>query len=180
MPRSFALSVLVARCQQRSDLENSTHITTGEWNVLVSEQYGDLFSVVASSGLRYFESRTTLTTTGAATVSAPSFRQDIEPVLTRTGCNMGACHGKLTGQNGFKLSLRGYAPELDFGWLTDDIAARRINPAAPEESLLLTKPLGLVAHDLLHQQVEGVAGREGHHPEPFGELQGDLQGLGAD
>ena len=40
--------------------------------------------------------------------------------------------------------------------------------------------LGLVAHDLLHQQVEVVVGREGHHPEPFGELQGDLQGLGAD
>jgi hypothetical protein len=40
--------------------------------------------------------------------------------------------------------------------------------------------LGLVAHDLLHKQVEVVAGREGHHPEPFGELQGDLQGLGAD
>lgn len=72
MPRSFALSVLVTRCQQRSDLENSTHITTAEWNVLISEQYGDLFSVVASSGLRYFESRTTLTTTGAATVSVPT------------------------------------------------------------------------------------------------------------
>ena len=91
--------------------------------------------------------RVAVSVAGAATVSAPSFRQDIEPVLTRTGCNMGACHGKLTGQNGFKLSLRGYAPELDFGWLTDDIAARRINPAAPEESLLLTKPLGLVAHE---------------------------------
>ena len=69
--------------------------------------------------------RVAVSVAGAATVSAPSFRQDIEPVLTRTGCNMGACHGKLTGQNGFKLSLRGYAPELDFGWLTDDIAARR-------------------------------------------------------
>lgn len=77
----------------------------------------------------------------------PSFRQDIEPILTRAGCNMGACHGKLAGQNGFKLSLRGYAPELDFGWLSDDIGARRINPAVPEESLLVTKPLGVVPHE---------------------------------
>lgn len=72
MPRSFALSVLITRCKQRADLENSTHITDGEWIALISEQYGDLFSVVASSGLRYFESRTTLTTSGAAYVSAPA------------------------------------------------------------------------------------------------------------
>jgi hypothetical protein len=72
MPRSFALSVLITRCKQRADLENSTHITDAEWIALISEQYGDLFSVVASSGLRYFESRTTLTTTGAATVTVPS------------------------------------------------------------------------------------------------------------
>ena len=77
----------------------------------------------------------------------PSFRQDIEPILTRAGCNMGACHGKLAGQNGFKLSLRGYAPELDFGWLTDDVGARRINPAMPEESLLVSKPLGTIPHE---------------------------------
>lgn len=72
MPRRFALSVLVTRCKQRADLENSTHITDAEWNVLISEQYGDLFSVVASSGLRYFESRTTLTTTGIAYVAEPT------------------------------------------------------------------------------------------------------------
>lgn len=72
MPRSFALSVLITRCKQRADLENSTHITDAEWSALISEQYGDLFSVVASSGLRYFESRTTLTTTGAATVTVPT------------------------------------------------------------------------------------------------------------
>lgn len=77
----------------------------------------------------------------------PSFRQDIEPVLTRAGCNMGACHGKLSGQNGFKLSLRGYAPELDHGWLTTDLTARRISPAHPEDSLLVLKPLGKVPHE---------------------------------
>jgi hypothetical protein len=72
MPRSFALSVLITRCKQRADLENSTHITDAEWIALISEQYGDLFSVVASSGLRYFESRATLTTTGVATVAVPT------------------------------------------------------------------------------------------------------------
>jgi hypothetical protein len=77
----------------------------------------------------------------------PSFRQEMEPLFTRLGCNMGACHGKLAGQNGFKLSLRGYAPELDHGWIADDIGGRRINPAFPQESLLITKPLGRVPHE---------------------------------
>ena len=91
--------------------------------------------------------RVAVTVRDARTQFTPSFRQDVEPLLTRAGCNMGACHGKLAGQNGFKLSLRGYAPELDFGWLTDDIGARRINPAVPEESLLVTKPLGIIPHE---------------------------------
>ncbi len=76
-----------------------------------------------------------------------SFRQDVEPVLTRAGCNAGACHGKLAGQNGFKLSLRGYAPELDHAWLTSDLAGRRVNPAAPDDSLLVLKALGAVPHE---------------------------------
>ena len=42
-----------------------------------------------------------------------AFVNDVEPVLTRFGCNSGGCHGKLAGQNGFRLSLRGYAPEAD-------------------------------------------------------------------
>ena len=46
--------------------------------------------------------------------AAPSFREDIIPLLTRAGCNQGACHGKLAGQNGFRLSLRGFAPDEDF------------------------------------------------------------------
>ena len=84
-----------------------------------------------------------------------SFRQDIEPVLTRAGCNMGACHGKLAGQNGFKLSLRGYAPELDHAWLTSDLSGRRINPAFPDESLILLKALGKVPHEGRQRFVEG-------------------------
>lgn len=91
--------------------------------------------------------RVPVTVSGSAVRRAPSFRQDIEPVLTRAGCNMGACHGKLAGQNGFKLSLRGYAPELDYAWLITDVTGRRINPAFPDESLLLLKALGKVPHE---------------------------------
>lgn len=77
----------------------------------------------------------------------PSFLNEVEPVLTRLGCNQGACHGKNAGQNGFRLSLRGYAPELDHLWLTRELTARRIDTAAPEQSLLLRKPLGQAPHE---------------------------------
>ena len=77
----------------------------------------------------------------------PSFKQDIIPIFTKTGCNNGGCHGKMAGQNGFKISLRGYAPEWDFEALTQELNGRRINFAFPEESLLLQKPCGELAHE---------------------------------
>src|SRR4051794_12141911 len=83
----------------------------------------------------------------AAYSSPPSFRQDVLPILTRYGCNSGACHGKLAGQNGFKLSLRAYAPEMDHPWLTTDLHSRRIDYAFPEQSLLLLKATGRVPHE---------------------------------
>ncbi len=84
---------------------------------------------------------------GARVQSPPDFRREIEPLLTRQGCNQGGCHGKMAGQNGFRLSLRGYAPELDHAWITQELGGRRINPAVPGESLLVTKPLGIVPHE---------------------------------
>jgi hypothetical protein len=79
--------------------------------------------------------------------SAPSFLNDVIPLFTRLGCNQGACHGKGSGQNGFRLSLRGYAPEWDYVSLTREFAGRRINQAVPEASLLLQKPLGMAPHE---------------------------------
>ena len=64
--------------------------------------------------------------------AAPSFREDILPLLTRAGCNQGACHGKLAGQNGFRLSLRGFAPDEDFDHLTREGRGRRLNFAQPD------------------------------------------------
>ena len=75
-----------------------------------------------------------------------SFRDDVMPVLSRTGCNSGACHGYSLGKNGFKLSLRGADPMADFESLTDEFLGRRINRHNPAVSLMLSKPLGQVAH----------------------------------
>ena len=83
---------------------------------------------------------------GATFSEPPSFLQDVMPAFTRYGCNAGGCHGKLAGQKGFKLSLRGYAPESDFEALTRESRGRRLNMASPELSLLLKKGIGAMPH----------------------------------
>jgi hypothetical protein len=75
-----------------------------------------------------------------------SFRNHVIPVLTRLGCNSGACHGALAGKGGQKLSLRGYAPLADYFVLTRQAGGRRINRLEPEKSLLLRKPTLIVSH----------------------------------
>ena len=74
------------------------------------------------------------------------FAHDVAPVLSRLGCNAGTCHGSAQGKNGFKLSLRGYDPLFDVRSLTDDLAARHINLASPDDSMMLSKPSGRVPH----------------------------------
>ena len=74
------------------------------------------------------------------------FIRDVNPVLTRLGCNAGTCHGAQKGQNGFKLSLRGYDAVSDVRAFTDDMAARRVNFASPDDSLMLLKTTGAVPH----------------------------------
>src|SRR5262249_30719680 len=76
-----------------------------------------------------------------------SFRNDVMAVLSRAGCNSGACHGNLNGKGGFKLSLRGQNPSFDFDSLTRDTFARRVDRLAPEDSLILAKATGAVAHE---------------------------------
>jgi hypothetical protein len=76
-----------------------------------------------------------------------SFRRDVMPAFSQAGCNMGACHGTPTGKGGFRLSLRGYLPDQDFLVLSRETGGRRINTLAADESLLLAKPLGEVAHE---------------------------------
>src|SRR5439155_11699782 len=83
----------------------------------------------------------------AADSQPPSFLNDVVPILTRQGCNQGSCHGKGAGQNGFRLSLRGYAPDMDYRWITREFNGRRIEAATPEASLFLRKPVGEAPHE---------------------------------
>lgn len=75
------------------------------------------------------------------------FIRDVNPVMTKLGCNAGTCHGAKDGKVGFKLSLRGYDPLYDLRSLKDDLAGRRMNVASPDDSLMLLKATAGVPHE---------------------------------
>jgi hypothetical protein len=75
-----------------------------------------------------------------------NFPNQITPIFTKLGCNAGGCHGKASGQNGFKLSLLGFEPDLDYMTLVKEGRGRRVFPAAPDNSLLLLKAIGQMPH----------------------------------
>jgi hypothetical protein len=87
-----------------------------------------------------------VTVTCADRPAEVSFRNQVQSVLAKCGCNSGACHGAATGKNGFKLSLRGYDADADWFTITRQARGRRIVPSDPGRSLLLLKPSGALPH----------------------------------
>lgn len=83
---------------------------------------------------------------GVKATRAIDYVRDVQPVLSKLGCNQGTCHGAKDGKNGFKLSLRGYDPLYDVRAFTDELASRRVNVASPDDSLMLQKATGAVPH----------------------------------
>ncbi len=75
-----------------------------------------------------------------------SFVNEVAPVLSKAGCNAGACHGAQYGKGGFKLSLFGYDPVPDYEAIVKFGEGRRVARSQPEKSLILLKPLGAVPH----------------------------------
>ena len=84
--------------------------------------------------------------TGLKSPAPLSFERDIIPILTKSSCNSGGCHGKAEGQAGFKLSVFGFDPDADYHALVSEGRGRRVFPASPENSLFLLKAAGVVPH----------------------------------
>ena len=68
-----------------------------------------------------------------------NFANQVVPIFTKLGCNAGGCHGKASGQNGFRLSLLGFEPALDYETLVKEGRGRRLFPAAPEPACCLPR-----------------------------------------
>jgi hypothetical protein len=83
---------------------------------------------------------------GMSNPFAWSFRNHVEPILAKQGCNSGACHGALAGKGGFRLSLQGYDPAADYFNIVKQDRGRRVELADPGQSLFVAKPSGAIAH----------------------------------
>ena len=92
------------------------------------------------------ETRTSVTVEQFEVADPIDFRTDAIAALSRAGCSQGACHGSPQGKNGFRLSLRGYDPDVDIVTLTREMGGRRVNPFEPDTSLVLRKGAGIVPH----------------------------------
>jgi hypothetical protein len=106
-------------------------------------QVGDGSVAVSAAGL----SATLAVKVVGSTAPAVRWEKDVMPVLAAAGCNAGTCHGSAKGKNGFKLSLRGYDADYDFGMFVNDLQGRRVNRVEPDRSLMLLKPVGAVPHE---------------------------------
>jgi hypothetical protein len=74
------------------------------------------------------------------------FTEEVQPILTRLGCNQGACHGSQHGKGGFKLSLLGFDPTFDYAQIVQSAEGRRVVVSDPESSILLKKPTLTMEH----------------------------------
>jgi Protein of unknown function (DUF1553)/Protein of unknown function (DUF1549)/Bacterial Ig-like domain (group 2) len=93
------------------------------------------------------EARLPVTVTHQASAQPVSFVNDVMPILGKSGCNAGTCHGAAKGRNGFKLSLRGYDPGFDHEQIVEDLAGRRIDRKESANSLVLLKPTQAAPHE---------------------------------
>ncbi len=87
-----------------------------------------------------------VTITGAVVKPPLSFKNDVMPVFSKSGCNSGSCHGAARGKDGFRLSLYGFDPDGDYHRLTRELPGRRVNLAVPDDCLLINKATGVVPH----------------------------------
>ncbi len=100
-------------------------------------------TAVTSEGLR---ASTDLVVENILVDAQVNFPNQVVPIFTKLGCNSGGCHGKASGQNGFKLSLLGFEPGEDYEHLVKEARGRRLFPAAPDKSILLLKPINAMPH----------------------------------
>lgn len=102
--------------------------------------------VVRAIGSNGIAAELPVTVTGIEHDVAVNFPNQIVPIFTKLNCNSGGCHGKASGQNGFRLSLLGFYPDEDHEFLVKEGRGRRVFPPSPAQSLLLTKPVGQSPH----------------------------------
>ncbi|WP_254507972.1 DUF1549 and DUF1553 domain-containing protein [Anatilimnocola floriformis] len=123
--------------------ENAAIARVDEFGLVTPVADGETGVIVEHTG---GQTRVAITIKGIKEPELLSFSRDVIPILTKAGCNMGGCHGKAEGQNGFKLTVFGFDPKADHDAIVKEGRGRRISLAAPDHSLLLRKGLASDPH----------------------------------
>ncbi|OWK34705.1 DUF1549 domain-containing protein [Fimbriiglobus ruber] len=136
---------------RQSDLTSASAYTVSNPSVVRVDKDGRVYPLANGSAVIAAKAAgqsvdVPVTVEGTEAYRPINFTNQIEPVLTKLSCNSGGCHGKIAGQNGFRLSLLGFDPELDYMTLVKEARGRRLFPAAPDQSLFLVKAAGVVPH----------------------------------
>lgn len=145
------LVTLIRPDGSREDLTHKAKLVPDAQGLVESRGQGRIFPLKDGSGSVRVEAAglsgvLPVEVKGHAYQAPVSFTHQMLPVLTRFGCNSGGCHGKLAGQNGFRLSLLGFDPEFDYLTLVQENRGRRVCVDSPEKSPLVLKATGQVAH----------------------------------
>ena len=122
---------------------NAEVVQVNEKGRLLAVGNGEAVVKVESAGLM---KEVKVKVTGMEGAGAVDYTRDIMPILSKNGCNAGACHASQYGKGGFRLSVFSFDPDEDWRSIQRDRAGRRLNPIQPERSLFLRKPLLEVPH----------------------------------
>ena len=133
------------------DLTASAKFETSDENVASVDETGRVLGIgngevkirVIADGVTV---EVPVTVSDVAATPSIDYTRDVAPILSKAGCNMGACHAQQYGQGGFKVSVFGSDQNADHRAIIRDRQQRRTNFIKPEESLFLLKPTMTVPH----------------------------------
>ena len=123
--------------------ESTEILTVSPQGRLQPKRDGITAVIVTASGL---SAKIPVTVQQAAADFLVNFTTEIEPILTRFGCNGGGCHGAALGRGGFRLSLYAFDPAFDYEQIVRSNEGRRVVVSDPERSILLAKPALIMEH----------------------------------
>ena len=135
-----AKDLTLAAAYESSDPKVVTVSKTGQ---LLSGINGEAVVTVSASGKSV---KVPVTVAGVKDTPEIAFINHVAPILSRAGCNMGACHASQYGKGGFVLSVFGFEPDKDRDAIVRDRQGRRVNMLDPDRSLFLLKPTMQVPH----------------------------------
>ena len=113
-------------------------------NGLIVPRSAGTAEIVIRNGAQ--QAKVTVAVEGLDVPHLVDFRLEAIAALSRAGCSQGACHGSPQGKGGFRMSLRGYDPDVDLLTLVREAGSRRIDRMNPDDSLVLKKGSMQVPH----------------------------------